>query len=74
MKERLRWRILDNYRKHKIKLRNNWNKFAKALLLNYYKVKNINKTVQIDDFHCGSKMRFDTKKIKMDVMIKKPTS
>ena len=68
MKERVRWRFLDNYRKHKIKLRKNWNKFAKALLLNYYKVENINKTVEIDDFHYKSKMRFDTKKIKMEVM------
>ena len=68
MKERLRWRILDNYRKHKIKLRNNWNKFAKALLLNYYKVKNINKTVEIKDFHYGLKMKFDIKKIKMLIM------
>ena len=71
MKERVRWRLLDNYRKHKIKLRKNWNKFAKAILLNYYNVKNINKTVQIEDFHCETKIRFDNNKIKMGIKKKK---
>ena len=67
MKERVRWRLLDYYRKHKIKLRKNWNKFAKALLLNYYYVKNINKTVKNEDFHCETKIRFDKQKMIMGI-------